>query len=135
MNLYEKKALKELKYWQKNMTRKASITNKLSKGMQDKFNNLIPEQVHKVITEAIKNMVKVVAVGSEYTTRKPLMQGDLKQREELLENRIKFYKGAGAVSGAGTGAGGILLGLADFPILLSIKMKFLFDAAAIYDLM
>lgn len=132
MNLYEKKALKELKYWQKNMTRKASITNRLSKGIQDKFNNIIPEQVHKVITEAIKNMVKVVAVGSEYTTRKPLMQGDLKQREELLQNRIKFYKSAGAVSGAGTGAGGILLGLADFPILLSIKMKFLFDAAAIY---
>lgn len=36
------------------------------------------------------------------------------------------------VEGAGTGAGGILLGLADFPLLLSIKMKFLFEAAAIY---
>ena len=36
------------------------------------------------------------------------------------------------MEGAGTGAGGILLGLADFPLLLSIKMKFLFDVAAIY---
>ena len=36
------------------------------------------------------------------------------------------------VEGAGTGAGGILLGLADFPLLLSIKMKFLFEAAAVY---
>src|SRR5699024_3678855 len=32
----------------------------------------------------------------------------------------------------GTGAGGIFLGLADFPLLLSIKMKFLFEAAAVY---
>jgi hypothetical protein len=36
------------------------------------------------------------------------------------------------IEGAGTGAGGILLGLADFPLLLSIKMKFLFEAASIY---
>jgi hypothetical protein len=36
------------------------------------------------------------------------------------------------VEGAGTGAGGILLGLADFPLLLTIKMKFLFDIASIY---
>ena len=33
---------------------------------------------------------------------------------------------------AGTGAGGILLGLADFPLLLGIKIKFLFDAATLY---
>ena len=29
-----------------------------------------------------------------------------------------------AAEGAGTGAGGILLGLADFPLLLTIKIKF-----------
>lgn len=36
------------------------------------------------------------------------------------------------LEGAGTGAGGILLGLTDFPLLLSIKIKFLYDVAAIY---
>ena len=36
-----------------------------------------------------------------------------------------------AAEGAGT-AGGILLGLADFPLLLGIKIKFLFDAATLY---
>jgi len=36
------------------------------------------------------------------------------------------------MSGAGTGAGGLLLGLADFPILLSLKIKYLFDTAVIY---
>ncbi len=42
------------------------------------------------------------------------------------------YKKIAAAEGAGTGAGGILLGLADFPLLLTIKIKFLFDAATLY---
>lgn len=42
------------------------------------------------------------------------------------------YKKIAAAEGAGTGAGGILLGLADFPLLLGIKIKFLFDAATLY---
>ena len=36
------------------------------------------------------------------------------------------------IEGAGTGAGGFLLGLADFPLLLSIKMKFLYDIARVH---
>lgn len=36
------------------------------------------------------------------------------------------------IEGAGTGAGGILLSMVDFPLLLSIKMKFLFDTASAY---
>ncbi len=36
------------------------------------------------------------------------------------------------IEGAGTGAGGILLGLSDFPLLLGIKVKFLYDVASIY---
>lgn len=36
------------------------------------------------------------------------------------------------MEGGITGAGGIFLGLADFPILLGIKIKLLFDIASIY---
>ena len=132
MDSYEKRALKELKIWQKNVQRKPGIIGGLSKGAQDKINSLIPEAAHKVITEAIKNMVKVVELGSQYTNKKPIQGKSLKEREEILEERISFYKKTGAISGAGIGAGGILLGLADFPVLLSIKMKFLFEAASIY---
>ena len=46
--------------------------------------------------------------------------------------KIDVYRKTATVEGAGTGAGGILLGLADFPLLLSIKIKFLFEAASIY---
>ncbi|RZK89192.1 MAG: EcsC family protein, partial [Pedobacter sp.] len=61
--------------------------------------------------------------------------GNLKEREEREErvrDRIAFYKTAGAAEGGVTGAGGILLGLADFPLLLALKMKLLFEIAAIY---
>ncbi|MGX7835661.1 EcsC family protein, partial [Campylobacter fetus subsp. venerealis] len=37
-----------------------------------------------------------------------------------------------SVEGAVTGAGGILMGFADFPAFLTIKMKLLFDIAALY---
>lgn len=132
MNAYEKQALYELKDWQKKMRKKPSFLNRISKGIQTKANNFIPEKVHILITEAIKNMVKVVLFGSKYTTKKPINNVSLEKRENLVMNKLDFYKKAAAISGAGTGAGGIVLGLCDFPILLSLKMKFLFDTAAIY---
>ena len=46
--------------------------------------------------------------------------------------RIKFYRNTAAAEGALTGAGGILLGLADFPLWLSLKMKMLFEIATLY---
>ena len=77
-------------------------------------------------------MVKAVVFGSKYVTAKPLREKSLKEREELIKKKFNYYKGSAVASGAGTGAGGILLGLADFPILLSIKMKFLFSVASLY---
>jgi hypothetical protein len=129
---YEERVLQELNEWQKRMSKKPSITSKITKGMQDKMNSLIPDKVHKVVTEAIKNMTKAVLTGSEYITGRPLELASLEERERLVREKLDFYKKTAAVSGAGTGAGGILLGLADFPILLSLKMKFLFDAASLY---
>jgi len=45
---------------------------------------------------------------------------------------LDFYKKSAVVSGAGTGAAGFLIGLADFPILVSLKIKFLFDTASLF---
>lgn len=133
MGTYEEKVLHELILWQKKMSRKASITSKLTKGMQRKVNNIIPEKVHNTITATIKNMVKVVLTGSEFITQKPILDGiPLEEREMQALKRASYYKKGAAASGAGTGAGGILLGLADFPILLTLKIKFLFDIASLY---
>lgn len=132
MNKYEDNALKELMAWQKSMTKRPSFTNGLTKGMQTKMNSFVPEKAHLIITEAIKNMVKLVFFGSGFTTGLPLRKVNLENRERLVRKKVNFYKGTAAVSGAGTGAGGLILGLADFPILLSLKMKFLFEAATLY---
>jgi hypothetical protein len=132
MNIYEEKALQELRNWQREVSKKPSIINRMTKGIQRKTNSLIPEKAHKIITETIKNMARAVLVGSEYITRTPLIRASLEDRERLVADKINFYRKAAVVEGAGTGAGGILLGLADFPLLLSLKMKFLFDVASLY---
>lgn len=132
MNSYERNALYELKMWQLEMLNQPSLTSRLSKGIQNRMNGLVPEKAHKVVTETIKGMVKAVLFGSELTAAAPLFNAPLQERELLLNERITFYKRTAAAGGAWTGAGGIFLGMADFPILLSLKLKFLFDAAAIY---
>lgn len=132
MEQYEQTAFDELKHWQKQMLRRPSILNSLSKKVQTKINSYIPEKVHKAITTTIKQMVRGVLFGSQYTTKKPVAIHTLQQTEEAVEKLVKTYKHTAAVEGGITGAGGILLGLADFPILLGIKLKMLFDIAALY---
>src|SRR5215203_1520908 len=129
---YEQKAFGELRLWQKKMQRKPSLLNKLSKKVQVKVNSYIPEKVHKLITGTIKQMIKGVLFGAKFTTRKPVKIDSLLATEEALEKMIKNYRHTAAAEGGITGAGGILLGLADFPILLGIKLKMLFDIAALY---
>lgn len=122
----------ELNSWKKDMEKKPSILDKASKKIQNKFNGVLPEKYHEIMTVAIKNMVKGVLLGSAYTTKAPIEQMPLELRERLVRERIKFYKTTAMLEGAGTGAGGLWLGLADFPLLLSIKIKFLYEVAAIY---
>ena len=77
-------------------------------------------------------MIRAVLFGAELTTRKPLQYASLEIREARVEEKIKFYQTTSAAEGAVTGAGGILLGLADFPLLLTLKLKMLFEIAALY---
>jgi hypothetical protein len=132
MTTYETHALYELKSWQKKMQHKPSLMNRLSKNVQTKLNSYIPEKIHKAITAAIKQMIKVVLFGAGVTAAKMDKENSLEIKEKLILERIKWYKTTAAVEGGATGAGGILLGLADFPLLLGIKIKLLFDIAAMY---
>lgn len=132
MNEYELRAYSEITEWKHKMVKKSGILNRLSKKAQTKVNSFIPERAHQIITDSIKNMVKATLVGSNLTTKKGQDAGSLEQMDKKLAEKLSSYKKTAIVEGAGTGAGGFLLGLADFPLLLSIKMKFLFEAAAIY---
>ncbi|MEJ7737805.1 MAG: EcsC family protein [Chitinophagaceae bacterium] len=132
LNTYEENALRELKIWQRQMMQKPSYLNKLTAKLQYKINKLIPEKVHQAITTAIKQMIRAVLFGAERTTSEPAKAEGLEACEVLVQERINFYKKTAAAEGGITGAGGIMLGLADFPLLLSLKLKLLFDIAAIY---
>ena len=133
MQSYQEKITDDLKTWQNQMLKKPSLFNKLSKKIQTKINTWIPEKVHQAITATIKQMIKGVLFGAKYTTQKALTDAvSLEEKEMAVIKRIEFYRTTAAVEGGITGAGGILLGLADFPILLGLKLKLLFDIASIY---
>jgi hypothetical protein len=133
MNEYELKIYDDVMAWKRKLLKKSSLVNRLSKKAQTRINELIPEKAHAVITEGIKSLVKATLVGSEFTTRKGRTSGlSLQEMDEEMSKTLETFRKTAMIEGAGTGAGGILLGLADFPLLLSIKMKFLFEVAAIY---
>lgn len=129
---YEQEAYTEMRRWRRHMQRPPNFTGRVTKRVQERINGIIPEKVHEVITTAFKGMTQAVLSGSGFITGKPLQNASLEIREARVEERISFYKTASAAEGAVTGAGGILLGLADFPLWLTLKMKMMFDIAALY---
>lgn len=131
-DLYEQQAMAELLIWQKQMLKRPSLFNSLSKKLQNRINKIIPEKIHKAITATIKQMIRGVLFGAKYTTAVALTDTSLESREEAVQQRINFYRTTAAVEGGITGAGGLLLGLADFPLLLTLKIKLLFDIASFY---
>ncbi|MGM0876254.1 MAG: EcsC family protein [Bacillota bacterium] len=130
---YETQMEEESRLWKQKLMRKPSFLERSSKKAQVKINQFIPEKIHHTITESIKKMVQATLVGSNMTTfPKKIENLTFEEREDLVKKSIETFKKTAAIEGASTGAGGILLGLADFPLFLSIKMKFLFEVASIY---
>jgi uncharacterized protein (DUF697 family) len=132
MTSYEYQALNELEAWQQEMQKSPTVMNRLAKRVQDKVNSYIPEKVHNAITTTIKQMFRVVLFGAEFINQQTRQAGTLEEREAEVQQRINFYRKTAAAEGGITGAGGLLMGLADFPLLLSIKIKLLFEIAAEY---
>ena len=122
----------ELRRWQRQMQRRPSRLNQFARRVQIRLNALLPERVHQAITAAIRQMVRGVLFGSRHTTSRPLAAASLAQRETVARNQIRNYRTMATAEGAVTGAGGFLLGLVDFPLLLGLKIKLLFDLAAAY---
>ncbi len=132
MNNHQKQLGSELSVWQRQMLQRPSLINKLSKKVQVKINTWIPEKIHQAITITIKQLIRGVLFGANYTTAKPLSGLSIQEQEDAVRKRIKFYSTTAAVEGGITGAGGILLGFADFPILIGLKLKLLFDICSMY---
>jgi hypothetical protein len=129
---YERQAREELRRWQGQMSTPPGLWSQATRGLQKRINRLIPERVHETVTSVIKQMTRAVIAGSSFTAPTPLQNRTLSQREILVSEKIENYSRTAAIEGGVTGAGGFFLGLADFPLLLSIKLKLLFDIGALY---
>lgn len=129
---YERIARQELLRWQEAVQAPPGLLGSLAGDLQRRLNAAIPEKVHRAITAIIEQMTRAMLAGSSYTTAPPLATGSLRERERRIAERIEFFRKAAAAEGGVTGAGGIFLGLADFPLLLTLKLKLLFEIAALY---
>ncbi|NIJ53665.1 EcsC family protein [Dyadobacter arcticus] len=132
LSTYEEKVTQDLLKWQQKMQKNPNLVDRTSKAVQDKINSIIPDKVHQAITATIKQMIRGVLTGAEFTTSPVLYGSNLEAIEKDVLKKINFYKNAGAAEGGIAGAGGFLLALADFPILIAIKIKLLFEIAALY---
>ncbi len=133
MNNYKQQAALELQFWKLEVMKKPSLAGNIATKVQEKINSYIPQKVHDAITITIKQMVKAVLFGSEITSPNlPPTEMSLIHREALVKSKIDSYCKTGAAEGGVTGAGGFLMSMADFPILIAIKIKLLYEIAALY---
>jgi hypothetical protein len=129
---YEAKARHELDGWRKRMLKRPGPWDSATKNLQTRVNALIPEKVHAAITTVMEQMTRSILSGADFAAADPLLRGSLAEREARVKAAIEAYRNVAAVEGGVAGAGGFLLGAAEFPVLLSTKIKLLFDIAGLY---
>jgi len=130
---YERKAREEIAAWEHRLFQPPGWLEKTSKRIGTRINNLIPAKVHDMITVTIKSIVRTALFGAEYTPRRPVQSNrNLELNDQEAKQLFSLYQKIAVAEGAGTGAGGILLNVVDFPALIAIKMKYLFELAHNY---
>ncbi|MGG1876489.1 EcsC family protein [Paenibacillus cisolokensis] len=130
---YEHKVLKEIDTWEQQMFKSPGWLEKTSKNISNRINLFIPSKVHNMITTTIRSIVRTALFGAEYTPGRPVGRAlDLEQADQEARELFAQYQKIAVAEGAGTGAGGIMLSMVDFPALITIKMKFLFELAHVY---
>ncbi|MFD2169626.1 EcsC family protein [Tumebacillus lipolyticus] len=133
MMTYEQRVIAELDRWEDELLKPTGLLQSVSKRVQTKINRAIPAKVQQTLTSTVRGIVRSVLFGLEYVPKQPPLLGiSLQERDERARALLSTYQKIAAAEGAGTGAGGIVLGLVDFPALIAIKMKFLFELAHIY---
>jgi hypothetical protein len=130
---YEDILRAQLRVWEKELMKPPGLLERGSKAVSRRINAVIPRKIQQMMTAAVKGIVRSVLLGVEFMPKGEVLTGrSLEERDREAENLISLYKKIAAAEGAGTGAGGLLLGAADFPALLAIKMKFLYELAHLY---
>lgn len=130
---YEQKIQREIATWEQAMFKPSGWLEQTSKNIGTRMNHLIPTKVHSIITTTIRSIVRTALFGAEYTPSRPVQETlELESVDQEAMELFSLYQKIAVAEGAGTGAGGIALSMVDFPALIGIKMKFLFEMAHVY---
>ena len=129
---YERWAAAEVAKWREDMLKPPGPIARASKVVQGRINRVIPHQVHVAVTEAIRRMTELILAGSDFVNGAPLQGLELAERDRRALALIDDYRKVAAVEGGVAGAGGFWLSLTDFPALIVIKIRLLFDIARVY---
>lgn len=129
---HETQARAELAAWRTAMLAEPSAFAKAAKGLQMQVNRMIPEKIHQAVTAVIEQMTRGILAGSGFVTGHPRTTGSLREREALVRKAIAGHRNLASAEGGVAGAGGFLLSAADFPALIAIKIKLLFEIARLY---
>jgi len=130
---YDQKVQNELNIWELKMFKAPGILERTSKSIGTRINHLLPNKVHKLITTTIRTIIHTALFGAEYTPSRAVKSYNTLEAADNEANAIfALYQKIAVAEGAGTGAGGIMLSMVDFPALIAIKMKFLFEIAHAY---
>lgn len=130
---YEQQVHNEIADWEKQLFKTPGWLERTSKTVSKRINNLLPAKVHNIITTTIKSIVRTALFGAEYTPKRPVQRtSSLEAADREAKRLLSLYQKIATAEGAGTGAGGILLNVVDFPALIAIKMKYLFELAHVY---
>lgn len=130
---YEEVVRKDLFHWKEKILKRSNVLERTTKKYQNAIYEKIPKKVNDILTSSVKGIVQSTIFGMEYIPKEqPKLGLSLAERDKLAKELLAKYKKIAAAEGAGTGFGGLFLGLVDFPALIAIKMKFLFELAHIY---
>lgn len=129
---YEDKIRKELSKWERRWTEPPGMLERTSKAFSTRINRLIPDKVHRAITAAVKTLIRTTLWGAEYSPKRKVLRCSLEECDSEALEVLSLYQKIATAEGAGTGAGGFMLSAVDFPALIAIKIKFLFELAHVY---
>jgi hypothetical protein len=136
LDTYEKIVQKRIKQFEVVLYKPSNFQN-WTKGIQQKFDGIIPEKVHNSLAYALEKGIKGFLQGlhlihREQLTKVMLGNPSLHDLSEEAEKIVRKYKRIASVEGAGTGFGGIIASTIDFPALISIKLKLLQELALLF---
>lgn len=137
MNSFENMAVLRIRKFEKQLHHKSDMLS-WTKGLQQKFDGLIPKQVHQSLATALEKGIKAFIKGLNLIPKQQMVNvevkndDDLKELTEAAEKIVLYYKRIASAEGAGTGFGGLISSAIDFPALISIKLKMLQELATLF---